>query len=186
MENTSIHKQVKQIVLLLIMVVLSAVFLSAFFLYLYLYNLIGQSDVNKMLIDSTVFKNSQFEKREQQVVDRLEFSYFVPKLTQFVMRPVTFKKYQEFYRFIASENILQSVDEKLDLIFHHHSTVLTMKLRSDPQSQLVFQIAQFLFLPDHYFRIQLIGVDKRGGWVYFSRSEFYKKLFSLLTINQNF
>ncbi|WP_075882974.1 hypothetical protein [Candidatus Protochlamydia sp. W-9] len=184
MENTSIHKQVKQIALLLIMVVLSAVFLSAFFLYLY--NLIGQSDVNKMLIDSTAFKNSHFEKREQQVVDRLEFSYFDPKLAQFVMRLVTFKKYQEFYRFGSSENILQSVDGKLDLVFHHHSTVLTMKLRSNPQSQSVFQIAQFLFLPDPYFRIQLIGEDKRGRWVYFSRFALYKKVFSLFTINQNF
>ncbi|WP_213105690.1 hypothetical protein [Candidatus Protochlamydia amoebophila] len=184
MENTRIHKQVKQIVLLLIMVILFAFFLSAFFLYLY--NLIGQSDVNNMLIDSTVFKNSQFEKGEPQVIDRLEFSYFDPKLTQSVMHPVIFKKYQEFYQFSASENILQSVDEKLDFVFHHHSTVLTMKLRSDPQSQSIFQIAQFLFLPDHYFCIQLIGDDKRGRWVYFSRSELYKKVFSLFTINQNF
>jgi hypothetical protein len=188
----SAAKQIKQILLLLMMAVLSAGFLSAIFLYLY--NPSGQYSVNKTLIDPIVLEqlqrretlSSTKEKRDRFVLDTLEFSYFDLRLNRRVVYPVKWETYQELYKLISSQKSLPLAAEKKDQLFQGSPILLTIKLSSevkDKISQKILQIVQFS--SDDYFRIRLLGDERDEQWAYFYKPGIYEQVFSLFTTDQN-
>lgn len=171
----------------LLAVLTAGVFGAAFLTYLFIayYGPSGRYVAGYTLLDPSILGQVDVHERDPYTGQKIHFVFdqfvfaFFDSLTQQVRKmQVSPGAYGKFYTSIASELSEDEGDGKLERIFlQSHPALLTARIRvgngSYPSKSKIFQTVEFI--PQDYFRVQLLQGGQEGGWAYFYRQNSFKE-----------
>lgn len=173
MENNKKQETLK-LILVLCCAVISAIFLSAYFL-LYYDSPHEYLSSDLLLSPKTMSEFTEHVSQESEV--------HLPKILVFEensdAKKLSFEKYQRFYELIARDRSLGDMQPALIDLFEHTPLItLQIKMSSNKKNKFALQTLQILKSGD-YYRIQS-SVNAKEGWVYYSHPDIGRKIVDIL------
>lgn len=161
--------------------------LLAFF---FIYNFGTKKDftIGNILFDpSAVQQVEQDQKQTKQgkkihfYFSQLEFSLLNSLNHQISRRPISLKNYYDLFHLIKTDKNLNDPKD-LDSVFIKSSpATLFVSLSSQVANEPVTVVSQEIqFIPEDYYRVELIDQTKKGEWIYFYHPHIYQQFLQLM------
>lgn len=180
-------RDLKNLVAVLGLAILSALLLSFFFVYNY--GPSGRYLGETALISPNVLSdlnyndfNPKISSDDRFVFDRIDFDYFQNHQKKNLQ--LTFDQYRTLYNHIRQEESLSNPDSVVAQFNNPELATLTIKVRTESPSawqaaEKIFQEVQFI--PDQeFFRVSLHEQNQGVHWVYFRRPGIYQEIMDIV------
>ena len=183
-----IHKQIRNLLMVLSLGIGSALALAGFLLYVY--GPTGVYSVKNVMVSPSLVggltyadQNPSSGKISRYTFEKIEFSYWQADKRQWSKRQISLDSYQRFYEAYAHENSLPIVGEEVIREFQQippAKIVVYVRLAGDdPKAALkAFQEVQFANEGDFY-RVELHEQDAASSWAYFHHPRIYQEVLAL-------
>lgn len=181
-------QQIKQVLLLLVAAMTSAVLLAGYMIGYYGPSgryLAGNTMLAPAVMQRINEQSTHSKKRGEAklIFDQIEFSYFDKGSGQRYQIPLSLEQYEQFYNQVAAEKSIVELTPEISQAFANSlSTNLTVSMHNDlhtTQQAAIFQMIQFV--ESDYFRVQLLGEKNTEEWAYFYHPSILQDVMSLFT-----